>query len=749
MKDDRIQRFTPAEVVFHWLQAVLYLVLAITGSAILFERLFEVQTAVHRTLAVAHRITGIILLFVLAQTILLSLFTGMFRQFWRTLRQCLSWGREDVLWLVKVPLNMFSKSVSLPPVGRFNPGQKMHILVVFTVLIGFAFSGLAIMLIPGALAPWIIHLVCFMPAAFFLVLHLFLVLTNPSTRESLPSIFTGFISHSYAKEHHALMLGKANATVHKSYVSWLAALLFLLAIGTVFGASVWKHGFGRFAGNMSHLIALRGASLIMPGDLCASHAVEPETAQCTTCHNAFGPISSKACLECHEKIEKVIANGVGYHGTLTSPCRGCHVEHLGEKGDIRRLDAAAFNHNLARFGLDGKHRELPCDKCHLRDDTDGAQKRTQYIGLDFTACSDCHGNPHEDARAANCVKCHTVGGWKEPNLLFVHNRDSQFRLEGKHSDTSCEKCHVSQTDSGDGSKFVFYGIGTDCSECHRDPHNGQFEKSCESCHSEQGWKGRWLVEAHGPSSSYPLRGKHATVDCLKCHTPPEPGVVLAEARFAGLSQKCASCHEDPHGGQMRSECETCHEEQGWTGRDLLFTHDQHSEFKLDPLHVNLACMSCHAGADAPHYRPLPKTCELCHTNIVRQQLAEGYPEVAKPDPHANRVSCIQCHPPDRPNQTPADYASDCRACHNPYYEGLFYNWMKSFGTREYQAELLLKCLRDQNAFEAEVVEQKIKQAKKIGFHNFLLALYLWDEILIDGLDTSVQNGTGSTEATDE
>lgn len=575
---------------------------------------------------------------------------------------------------------------------------------------------------------------------------------------------------------------------------------------------------------MSNLIAQRGANLIMPRDLYADHAAEPQTRQCMTCHDAFGPISSEACLECHENIGHIMTNRVGYHGKLTGPCRNCHAEHLGKDGDIRRLDTAMFNHNLARFGLDGKHRELSCKKCHLREDSGAARQRTKYVGLDFKACSDCHANPHEETRAADCTDCHTLRGWKKPNLLFVHNRDSQFRLEGKHTDIPCEKCHVLQQGSGADLKFVFYGISASCSGCHRDPHNDQFTKGCESCHSEQGWtgrwlvdvhgsnstfplrgehnslacvechqvpegaklaeacfkgtgktceqchtdphaaqftqdcqtchseqgwKGRWLVDAHGPSSSYPLRGKHATVDCLKCHTPPKPGAVLADARFAGLSHNCASCHEDPHNGQMQSACDACHAEQGWTGQSLLFAHDKHSEFKLDRIHADLFCTSCHTVADTPLYRPLPKTCELCHMDIVRLQLAKGYSTVEKPDPHAGRVSCVRCHPPDLQCQTPADYAGACRMCHNRHYEGLFYNWMKSLGSRESQARLLLENLRDRNESKAEMLEQKIKQAKNASFHNLALTLKLWNEILGDGFDDSAQNIEGSTEATNK
>lgn len=824
MKNGRIQRFTITEIVFHWLHAVLYLTLAVTGATMLLSRFLDLQTAGRTPVSTVHRVAGVTLVCVLAQTFLLSLFARMFRQFWLTLRQCLSWRRADVAWLLKVPLNMFSSRVSLPPVGRFNPGQKLHILIVFAVLIGFSASGLAIILVPGALAPWIVHLVCFVPAAFFLLLHLFLSLVNPQTRKALPCMFTGSISPDYAREHHALMLGKTDHTTHKPYVSWLAALIFLPAIGTIYTAKVWRHGFARFRGNISSTIASRGANLIMPGDLCESHAEGPQADRCATCHSLFSSISSDTCLRCHEDIGRILADEVGYHGRLSGPCRNCHAEHLGADAEIRRLDPVAFNHNLARFTLDGKHRDLPCQSCHVQDGTGSVYRRTRYIGLEFNACSDCHENPHKDARAADCTKCHVPDGWKQPNPLFVHDRDSSFPLDGEHSDTPCEKCHAPQQNARADLEFLLYGIGGNCSDCHSDPHQGQFTKNCESCHSttgwtgpwlvdahgsnsvfplvgkhnsvaciechrvpqegarlaearfvgigrkcdhchadphvgqfardcqtchsEQGWKGRWLVDAHGPSSAYPLRGKHAAVACIKCHTPSEDGAVLAQARFVGLSTNCASCHEDPHDGQMRSSCDTCHAEQGWTGRDLLFAHDRHSEFKLDRIHADLSCASCHKTADASQYRPLPMTCELCHTDVVRQQLAQGYGVTARPDPHAGRVACAKCHSTDRKHQTPADYAGACEACHNRHYAGLFYNWMKSLRSRQSRANAILERRREQNAAEAAALEQRIDQARRVGFHNLVAAIKLWDDILAGGLPRGVQRQASPPQAPD-
>ena len=75
--------------------------------------------------------------------------------------------------------------------------------------------------------------------------------------------------------------------------------------------------------------------------------------------------------------------------------------------------------------------------------------------------------------------------------------------------------------------------------------------------------------------------------------------------------------------------------------------------------------------------------------------------------------------------------------------------MKSLGSRESQARLLLENLRDRNESKAEMLEQKIKQAKNASFHNLALTLKLWNEILGDGFDDSAQNIEGSTEATNK
>lgn len=162
---------------------------------------------------------------------------------------------------------------------------------------------------------------------------------------------------------------------------------------------------------------------------------------------------------------------------------------------------------------------------------------------------------------------------------------------------------------------------------------------------------------------------------------------------------------------------------------------------MDRIHSDLSCSSCHKADEERRYRPLPKSCELCHSDIVRQQLAVNAGAI---NPHAGRVSCVQCHSPELKHQTPSVYANACRACHNQYYEGLFYDWMKSLNSQESQARMLLKYLRDQNAPDTEMLEQKIDHARRVGFHNLAYALELWGDILEDSSNDSMQNKTGST-----
>lgn len=654
------RRFSAMGIAYHWCQAIPYMVLFCTGAMILLQRLLAVEVIHHETLSLVHRVAGIVLIGALGQLIILDLFTGGARRHLRTFRDTLSWRVSDLIWLAKLPLNAIWPCISLSPAGRFNPGQKLNILLVVILVSGFIVSGIGMMLVPGALAPWIIHLALMLPASALLILHHFLSLINPPTRKALGGIFTGYVPSEYVSAHHPLIAGEGNAHSHGPYVSWRSAMVMLMLIAIVVLCIVWAYGPGRIQDGIIVLWNNRGADIILPGGLCASHAKDPEASRCTACHRMLRSPPSSACLECHEIITQLADNRAGFHGTLIGECRSCHADHAGESGDIRRLDTEAFNHNLARYPLDGKHREVSCSECHLREGTGTINERTYYIGLHFDKCD----------------------------------------------------------------------------ECHQDPHAGQFENRCEFCHCENGWKDRWVVDAHGEETCYPLLGKHAAVECVECHPLPVEGALFAEARFFDTSTHCEQCHDDPHQAQLQASCATCHTEMGWKGRDLIFSHDQHSEFTIDAIHSSLSCSSCHTGDKTPLYRPLPESCEGCHEEVERELQGITATAAGKSDPHANRVACTKCHQPEIHSPSSAEYARICGACHNRHYEELYYDWMKSLHQRETRAYGMLKEFRERNAPHLEELERRIEEAKAVGLHNVLFARKLWDEILASAPDSS-------------
>jgi cytochrome b subunit of formate dehydrogenase len=786
MKDEKIRRFSSSEIFVHWIYAVLFLTLGCTGALILIYRIFEVEIVRYEILSLIHRITGVSLIIVLVQTVILSIFIKGFRQSWHTLRQYLKWKLSDLVWLAKMPLNMMFERVALPPAERFNPGQKLHLLVIFTVLPVFSISGLVIILVPGTLAAWVVHLICFIPSALFILLHLLLSLINPQTRKALPAIFTGYVSAEYARRHHQRWIEVHEDKPHGSHVSWRALTLTITVLAIITAFAVHYYGSERAQGNIQKLISHRGATSILPGRLAKSHTNDPKLKYCTTCHQSYLTPSSDACLPCHEIIQQRMVQQSGFHGKMTGQCRSCHPEHAGKDADIRNFDTRQFNHNLANYELQGKHGKVSCQECHLvKENEEDAAEQTKYIGLNFGECTNCHSDPHLDRFEKACDACHLEDGWEEPYLVFHHDKDTEFEIDQIHTHlacaschednepplfeplaTTCEECHGNIDEQSHGiagliaSKPDLHAGHATCTECHQTDKQRQkpaeYEDTCISCHDviqqriaqQSGFHGKLTgqcLSCHPEHAgedadsqdfnhnlaNYELQGKHSKVSCQECHLVKENEEDAAEqTKYIGLNfGECTNCHSDPHLDRFEKACDACHSEDGWKEPYLVFHHNKDTEFAIDQIHTHLACASCHEDIEPPLFEPLATTCEECHENI--KKLSHGITrQIAfKPDPHAGRVTCTECHQTDKQRQKPADYANKCKSCHNDKYEQLYHNWNMAFELRKSQAEKLLSRLHQISAPEASQIAERITEAEYTGFHNIQLANELWDQIL--------------------
>lgn len=93
---------------------------------------------------------------------------------------------------------------------------------------------------------------------------------------------------------------------------------------------------------------------------------------------------------------------------------------------------------------------------------------TRYRPLDFR-CVACHDDVHRGQfgkrELVRCEKCHQATHW--PELTFVHNRDSAFKLEGAHAKVPCEKCHLTKKMKDQAIVVVYKPVAKECAACHR------------------------------------------------------------------------------------------------------------------------------------------------------------------------------------------------------------------------------------------------------------------------------------------
>lgn len=433
-------------------------------------------------------------------------------------------------------------------------------------------------------------------------------------------------------------------------------------------------------------------SLLSPGPLARPHASLEGLSKCEQCHEKGRKVTAQKCLACHAPVAERIRQQRGVHKGATE-CVTCHVDHAGTDGELRPFDQAGFDHaGVAGFALAGRHAPLAakcaachqtrsflasqpacsschtdvhkgslgtkCERCHSVNDAfttigkafdhsatafalTGAHRTTTcaschagktYKVASFSTCASCHQTPHPKSFSPGCTSCHTTETWRTKK--FDHTRTA-FPLNGRHATTDCASCHKG---SAARTKPAF---GT-CATCHADPHKGEFKQDCKACHGETTFaKGTFNHAA----TRFPLADRHGALACQSCHKSlVRTGPPSARAMdFRGAAVACASCHADPHTGELGSSCEACHSAK--TFKLATFTHPRFPEL-FGGRHGPLACASCHKppaaaggrGAPAraspaalpavPKFAGTPTACASCHQDVHLGQVGP---------------SCATCH----------------------------------------------------------------------------------------------------------
>lgn len=268
--------------------------------------------------------------------------------------------------------------------------------------------------------------------------------------------------------------------------------------------------------------------------------------------------------------------------------------------------------------------------------------------------------------------------------------DGHASLEG---DDKCTSCH------SEGNQVV----ADRCLGCHdglaarvrarQGLHGGPYRgKPCADCHVEHNgrsyrlirWPGGKMEKLDHRQTGWPLEGDHAQEGCLECHTRKN---TVSRPTFLGLSNACASCHEDPHENRFGAACAGCHGQSEWRVARLDSFDHARTRYPLVGKHAQVACAKCHQ--EPPRWKGIPfdscarchkdphkgrfeQPCEACHVEAGWDKIATRFrrehPKLSLANGHA-KVACAECH--DRGSARAPSKGDDCADCHAPVHEARF------------------------------------------------------------------------------
>jgi len=191
------------------------------------------------------------------------------------------------------------------------------------------------------------------------------------------------------------------------------------------------------------------------------------------------------------------------------------------------------------------------------------------------------------------------------------------------------------------------------------PH-GDFEDDCTLCHNANSWAPAEISsEFDHAKQGFALEGAHGTANCRGCHTTLD---------FGTTEEQCASCHLDPHRGELGLDCERCHTPRSFIDRSTMIRGHLATRLPLDGTHRVIDCEDCHEplGPGNLQYVNLPADCDACHL--------EEYLGTGDPDHQASGFSqqCDACHTtrawePASFNHGQFAAGGACADCHLPDY----------------------------------------------------------------------------------
>jgi len=188
----RVLRFTASERGVHWLTALAFFSLLISGLVVGRRGTF------HSVMYAWHLASS----GVLVGGVALIAVRGNRRALGRSARELLTFDERDRRWLAQAPAHLLDGTAE-PALGRFNAGQKLNFASVCTLFAVLYISGIDT-IVEGTHHNLVFaaHKLGTIAAGALVAGHVYMALVNRGTRGALPGMLTGEVDRGWAYAHY-------------------------------------------------------------------------------------------------------------------------------------------------------------------------------------------------------------------------------------------------------------------------------------------------------------------------------------------------------------------------------------------------------------------------------------------------------------------------------------------------------------------------------------------------------------------
>ncbi|EHK64950.1 formate dehydrogenase subunit gamma [Achromobacter arsenitoxydans] len=192
----RIRRYTPGERTNHWIIALTFILLALSGLAMFHPSMYWLSNLLGGGpwTRILHPFIGMVMF------VCFAVFAG---HMWR--HNLLT--KADRQWLRQLNDVVENREEKLPEVGKYNAGQKLLFYVLILCMLGLTVSGIVIWREYFAFyfpiwvvrAASVLHAVCALVLICAIIVHIYAAIW---VKGSLTAMLRGHVTAGWAWKHH-------------------------------------------------------------------------------------------------------------------------------------------------------------------------------------------------------------------------------------------------------------------------------------------------------------------------------------------------------------------------------------------------------------------------------------------------------------------------------------------------------------------------------------------------------------------